>query len=80
MDELAALAAGRGITVSQLAIAWALARPGVHVAIVGARKPMNIEASVAAADVELTSDDLAEIDRIAADGVQIAGAAPEGIA
>ena len=80
VDELAALAAGRGITVSQLAIAWALARPGVHVAIVGARKPVNIEASLAAADVELTSDDLAEIDRIAADGVQIAGAAPEGIA
>lgn len=80
VDELAALAAGRGITVSQLAIAWALARPGVHVAIVGARKPVNIEASLAAADLELTSEDLAEIDRIAADGVQIAGAAPEGIA
>ena len=80
VDELAALAAGRGITVSQLAIAWALARPGVHAAIVGARKPVNIEASLAAADLELTSEDLAEIDRIAADGVQIAGAAPEGIA
>ncbi len=80
VDELAALAAARGISVSQLAIAWALARPGVHAAIVGARKPANIEASLAAADIELTSEELAEIDRIAADGVQIAGAAPEGIA
>lgn len=80
VDELAALAGDFGITVSQLAIAWALARPGVHAAIVGARRPAHIEACAEAVEVELTSDDLAVIDRIAADGVQIAGAAPEGIA
>lgn len=80
VDELKAFAAGRGLEVGQLAVAWALARPGVHAAIVGARKARHIEASIAAADVVLTSDDLAEIDRITADAVQIAGAAPEGIA
>ncbi|GLY34774.1 oxidoreductase [Amycolatopsis sp. NBRC 101858] len=80
VDELQAFAARRGLQVGQLAIAWTLARPGVHAAIVGARQPKHIEASVAAADVELTSDDLAEIDRITADAVQVAGAAPEGIA
>jgi aryl-alcohol dehydrogenase-like predicted oxidoreductase len=80
VDELGAFAARRGLQVGQLAIAWTLARPGVHAAIVGARQPKHIEASIAAADVELTSDDLAEIDRIAADAVQVAGAAPEGIA
>jgi aryl-alcohol dehydrogenase-like predicted oxidoreductase len=80
VDELKAFAAQRGVEVGQLAIAWTLARPGVHAAIVGARKPRHIEASLAAADIELTSDDLAEIDRITADAVQVAGAAPEGIA
>ena len=35
--ELADFAQQRGLHVSQLAIAWALAKPGVHVAIVGAR-------------------------------------------
>jgi aryl-alcohol dehydrogenase-like predicted oxidoreductase len=35
---LAKFAANRGITVSQLAIAWTLANPAVHVAIVGARQ------------------------------------------
>ncbi|MBE1501242.1 aryl-alcohol dehydrogenase-like predicted oxidoreductase [Amycolatopsis lexingtonensis] len=79
VDELKAFATQRGLEVGQLAIAWALARPGVHAAIVGARRPAHIEASIAAADVVLTSDDLAEIDRIAADAVQVAGAAPEGI-
>jgi aryl-alcohol dehydrogenase-like predicted oxidoreductase len=80
VDKLALFAADKGISVSQLAIAWTLAQPGVHVAIVGARKPANIEASLAAADVELTSDDLAEIDRLTADAVQIEGASPEGVA
>ena len=35
-------AADRGITISQLAIAWTLANPAVHVAIVGARTPAHV--------------------------------------
>ncbi|RKN09291.1 aldo/keto reductase [Streptomyces radicis] len=76
--ELAAFAEERGMTVSQLAIAWVLARRGVDVAIVGARGSANIEASAAAADVELTAADLAAIDRITEDAVQIEGSTPEG--
>lgn len=79
VDRLSELAAARGITVSQLAIAWVLAQPGVHVAIVGARSARNIENSLAAADVDLGADDLAEIERIVADGVSIEGATPEGV-
>ena len=80
VDELTTLAADRGTTVGQLAIAWALAQPGVHVAIVGARSPNHIESSLAAADLDLTDDDLAEIERITARGVQVEGASPEGVA
>lgn len=80
VDKLKDFAAGKGISVSQLAIAWALAQPGVHVAIVGARKAANIEASLAAADIELTVDDLAEIDRLTVDAVPVSGASPEGVA
>ncbi|RBM18416.1 aldo/keto reductase [Streptomyces sp. PT12] len=76
--ELAAFAEERGMTVSQLAIAWVLARRGVDVAIVGARSSANIEASAAAADVELSAADLAAIDEITADAVQIEGSTPEG--
>jgi aryl-alcohol dehydrogenase-like predicted oxidoreductase len=71
-------AAERGHSVSQLAIAWVLAR--VEVAIVGARGSANIEASARAAEIDLSEGELAEIERIAADGVQIKGASPEGIA
>lgn len=76
LDELAH---GRGITLGQLAIAWVLAQPGVHVAIVGARSAANIEASAGAADVELAPEDLARIEEIAAEGVQVEGATPEGV-
>lgn len=80
VGKLKDFAADKGISVSQLAIAWTLARPGVHVAIVGARKAANIEAGLAAADVDLTVDDLAEIDRLTANAVPVSGASPEGIA
>ena len=77
--RLADFAEKRGITVSQLAIAWVLARPGVHVAIVGARSSANIRASAAAADVELSAEDLSLIDELTADAVSVEGATPEGV-
>jgi aryl-alcohol dehydrogenase-like predicted oxidoreductase len=80
VHKLEELAKARNISVSQLAIAWVLAQPGMHVAIVGARSSANIEASAAAADVELSADDLEEIETIVADGVSIEGASPEGVA
>ncbi len=80
VDRLKDFAGDKGISVSQLAIAWTLAQPGVDVAIVGARKAANIEASLAAADIDLTAADLAEIDSLTADAVPVAGASPEGVA
>ena len=77
-SELKEFAAEKGIEVSQLAIAWVLAQPEVDVAIVGARSRRNIERSLAAVDVELTADDLAQIDHITMDGVEVQGATPGG--
>ncbi|HVH00871.1 MAG TPA: aldo/keto reductase [Miltoncostaeaceae bacterium] len=77
--QLEGLAADLGISLSQLAIAWVLAQPGVHVAIVGARSRGNIAASAAAGEVELSPEALARIDEIAADAEQIEGATPEGV-
>jgi aryl-alcohol dehydrogenase-like predicted oxidoreductase len=80
VERLKSFAADKGVEVSQLAIAWVLAQEGIDVAIVGARSQRNIERSLAAVDVELTADDLAEIEKITADGVQVSGASPEGVA
>lgn len=78
VERLKQLASDKGCEVAQLAIAWVLAQDGVHVAIVGARSERNIERSLAAVDVRLSAEDLAEIERITAEGVQITGATPEG--
>jgi hypothetical protein len=72
-------AADRGITVSQLAIAWTLAHPAVHVAIVGARRADHIQDAVAAADITLTADDLAEIDAIMTAATPATGPSPESV-
>jgi aryl-alcohol dehydrogenase-like predicted oxidoreductase len=76
---LRAFAAGRGATTAELAVAWVLARPGVQVAIVGARTPAHLTESLGALELPLSRDDLAEIDRIMAAAVPVGGPTPEGM-
>ena len=77
VEQLKGLAEERGHTVAQLAVAWTLAQPGVHVAITGARRPDHIEGIAPAVEVDLGDDDLAEIDRIMESAVAVAGPSPE---
>jgi aryl-alcohol dehydrogenase-like predicted oxidoreductase len=79
VQELERYARDRGAGVSQLAIAWTLANPAVDAAIVGARRARHIEDSVAAAELELTADDLAQIERIMAGAVSVSGPSPETV-
>lgn len=59
------MAAARACTAPQLALAWVLSR-GEHVmAIPGTRSIRRLEENAAAADITLSEDELAEIDRIA---------------
>jgi aryl-alcohol dehydrogenase-like predicted oxidoreductase len=75
--RLKSFAEERDARVSQLAIAWMLAQPAVDVAIVGARGLGHLEESATAAEIELSAEDLGEIERIMADSVQVAGPSPE---
>jgi aryl-alcohol dehydrogenase-like predicted oxidoreductase len=64
--ELREVAAARGVTVAQLAVAWVLAQGRAHgdiVALVGARRPRRVAEAVGAANLELTGEDLAAIER-----------------
>ena len=79
VDQLALFAAHLGITVSQLAIAWALSHPAVHVAIVGARRVTHLEDSVGAVDTTLTDGELGEIDRITRSATPVTGPFPESV-
>jgi aryl-alcohol dehydrogenase-like predicted oxidoreductase len=75
--RLGEMADQHGLTVAQLAVAWTLAQPGVHCAIVGARRPDHIEGTAAAGDVDLSEDDLGEIDRIMEGSMAVGGPSPE---
>jgi aryl-alcohol dehydrogenase-like predicted oxidoreductase len=75
--RLQAFASERGVTVARLAIAWTLANPAVDVAIVGARNPEQIRQTAPAADIQLSPQDLAQIDEIVRDEIPVGGPAPE---
>jgi len=60
-DALRPIARRHGSTVSAVAIAWALAWPGVTGAIVGARTPAQVDGWIRGATLELTAADLDEI-------------------
>jgi L-glyceraldehyde 3-phosphate reductase len=63
---LSEIAAGRGQTVAQLALAWALRDSRITSVLVGASSPEQLEANVAAVDrLDFTDEELAAIDRAA---------------
>jgi len=64
VEKLKIVAARLSITCSQLAIAWTLRRPEVTSAIVGARKPSQIEETARAGDIVIPPDALSEIEAI----------------
>jgi len=61
VKALADLAARRGATPAQLAIAWVLAQGNDIVPVMGARTPAQLRESLAAATLELAPEDLARL-------------------
>ena len=67
--SLNAIASNRGQSLAQLALAWTLRDPRVTSTLVGASSVHQLEQNVGALDsLEIASDELAEIDRHAAEG------------
>lgn len=60
--KLDAVAARHGVTPAQIALAWVLAHPGV-IAIPKASQPEHMRQNIAATNIELSAEDLAELDR-----------------
>lgn len=62
LARLRPLAEQRGITLAQLVIGWTLAQHGITHVLVGARNPDQARENAGAGRVELTAQELAEID------------------
>ncbi|MBA3308580.1 MAG: aldo/keto reductase, partial [Nocardioidaceae bacterium] len=68
VDKVTELARDKGVTPSQLAIAWVLSRGDDVVAIPGTKRRTYLEENVGASDVELSAEDLAAIESVAPRG------------
>ncbi|MGB8031519.1 MAG: aldo/keto reductase [Terracidiphilus sp.] len=62
VDRLGEIAAKRGISHAQVALAWLLAKPAVTAPIVGATKPNHLEDAVAALSVKLTPEEITTLE------------------
>ena len=64
VDQLKPLAARRGQTLAQFAIAWALSKPGISSVLIGATSFEQLKENLGAAGHYLTQEELDEVDRI----------------
>lgn len=71
VEELALLAEANGITLIELAVAFAISHPGVTSAIVGPRTMEQLESQITGADVTLSTDVLDRIDELVAPGMTL---------
>ena len=66
IDVMAPLAAAKGVSVAQIAIAWLLHQPVVTSVIIGAKRLDQLDDNLAAIGVRLSAEELAAIDRVSA--------------
>lgn len=72
VDRIAAFATSKGVTPAQIALAWILAQKDWIVPIPGTTKLHRLEENLGAVDVELTPEDLRELDELTSE-IQIQG-------
>jgi len=66
IEEVVAIGADHGVSAAQVALAYTMAKPAVTSVIVGARTEEQLADNLAAADLTLSSDDLARLDTVSA--------------
>ena len=62
VERLQEVAARRGVSPAQVALAWLLSKPGVTAPIVGASKMYQLEEAIAALSIALSDDERAELE------------------
>ena len=63
IDAVQKLAEARGVSMAQIALAWVLRNPLVSAPIVGATKPNHLPEAVEAVGLELTDEEVQELER-----------------
>jgi aryl-alcohol dehydrogenase-like predicted oxidoreductase len=66
VEQLAKIAESAGMPLPTMAVTWVLAHPAITSAIIGASKPEQLDATLAAADASLDDDLLARLNELTA--------------
>jgi aryl-alcohol dehydrogenase (NADP+) len=61
VERVAEVAAARGVSRAQVALAWVLRNPVITAPIVGTSKPHHLEDALAALDIDLTDDEVKQL-------------------
>jgi aryl-alcohol dehydrogenase-like predicted oxidoreductase len=69
VEQVRRIASEKGVSPSQLAIAWVLAQGEEIVPIPGTKRIKYLEENIAAADIQLSKDDLERIEWVAPKGI-----------
>jgi aryl-alcohol dehydrogenase-like predicted oxidoreductase len=77
VEALRSVADARGVTVAQIAIAWVLSRGDYIVPLIGARRRDRLDEALGALEVELSSEDLAQIEQAVPPGAAAGDRYPE---
>jgi aryl-alcohol dehydrogenase-like predicted oxidoreductase len=64
LDTVKGVAARHEASIAQVSLAWLLAQPAVTSVTIGTRKPEQLADNLAAGDLTLTAEDLAELDDV----------------
>jgi aryl-alcohol dehydrogenase-like predicted oxidoreductase len=64
VEVLIEIADGHGVSPAQVALSWLLARPGITTVIVGARTDEQLKDNLAAAELELSDDEIGSLEAV----------------
>lgn len=62
IENLQKIAAQRGVSMAQEALAWMLSKPGITAPIVGTTDPRHVQEAVAALDITLDADEIQKLE------------------
>ena len=63
VDTVRAIAAGHGLSMAQIALAWLLGKPGVNAPVIGATRLAHLAEAVAAVGITLSEDTVAQLEK-----------------
>ena len=61
-ERVSELAEAHGLPMAQVALAWMLSKPGITAPIIGATKPHHLEDAIAALSVQLSPDEISQLE------------------